>query len=87
MATKRTARKKKTNSRQVAFSRFMLIVAFFTVWMLGITVRAVTPGAATLAMTVRADQVKASMRDGVLEIQVPKAEEAKVREIEVQVAS
>ncbi len=41
MATKRIAKNKKTNSRQVAFSRFMLIVAFFTVWMLGITVRLV----------------------------------------------
>lgn len=41
----------------------------------------------SLGVAVRADQVKASMRDGVLEIHVPKAEEAKVREIEVQVAS
>jgi HSP20 family protein len=41
----------------------------------------------TLGVAVRADQVKASYRDGVLEVQVPKAEEAKVREIEVQVAS
>lgn len=41
----------------------------------------------SLGVAVRADQVKASMRDGVLEIRVPKAEEAKVREIEVQVAS
>jgi HSP20 family protein len=41
----------------------------------------------TLGVPVRSDQVKASYRDGVLEIHVPKAEEAKVREIEVQVAS
>ena len=39
----------------------------------------------TLGMPVRPDQVKASYRDGVLEIQVPKAEEARPREIEVQV--
>jgi HSP20 family protein len=38
-----------------------------------------------LGMPVRADQVKASYRNGVLEIHVPKAEEAKVREIEVRV--
>ena len=41
----------------------------------------------TLGVAVRADQVKASYRDGVLEIHVPKAEEARVREIEVQIAS
>jgi HSP20 family protein len=40
-----------------------------------------------LAGSVRADQVTASFRDGVLEVHVPKAEEARVREIEVQVAS
>lgn len=40
-----------------------------------------------LAASVRADQVNASFRDGVLEVHVPKAEEARVREIEVQVAS
>jgi HSP20 family protein len=39
----------------------------------------------TLPAPVRADKVKASYRNGVLEIHVPKAEEAKVREIEVQV--
>ena len=39
----------------------------------------------TLGMPVRADQVQASYKDGVLEIRVPKAEEAKSREIEVQV--
>ena len=41
----------------------------------------------SLRVAVRADQVKANYRDGVLEIHVPKAEEARVREIEVQVAS
>jgi len=35
---------------------------------------------------VRNDKVKATFRDGVLEVHVPKAEEAKLREIEVQVA-
>ncbi|HEY2955982.1 MAG TPA: Hsp20/alpha crystallin family protein [Candidatus Eisenbacteria bacterium] len=40
-----------------------------------------------LGTPVRGDQVKAQYRDGVLEVQVPKAEEAKVREIEVQVGS
>ena len=39
----------------------------------------------TLASPVQADQVKATYRDGVLEVLVPKAEEARVREIEVQV--
>ena len=39
-----------------------------------------------LGMPVRADQVKASYKNGVLEIHVPKAEEAKLREIEVQVS-
>ncbi len=41
----------------------------------------------TLAVPVRPDQVKATFRDGVLEIRIPKAEEAKIREIEVQVGS
>jgi len=40
-----------------------------------------------LATPVRSDAVKAIVRDGVLEIHVPKAEEAKPREIEIQVAS
>jgi|SRR5262245_39082054 len=40
----------------------------------------------TLGTPVRNDQVKAQVKDGVLEVRVPKAEEAKVREIEVQVA-
>ncbi len=39
----------------------------------------------TLVSPVRGDQVKATVRDGVLEVVVPKAEEARVREIEVQV--
>lgn len=39
----------------------------------------------TLDSPVRGDQVKATYRDGVLEVRVPKAEEARVREIEVQV--
>jgi HSP20 family protein len=37
-----------------------------------------------LAPPLRADLVKATYRDGVLEVTVPKAEAAKVREIEVQ---
>ena len=41
----------------------------------------------TLRTPVCNDQVKASTRDGVLEIRVPKAEAAKLREIEIQVAS
>ena len=40
-----------------------------------------------LGTPVRADKVKAQYRDGVLEVRVPKAEEAKLREVEVQVAS
>ena len=39
----------------------------------------------TLGTPVRSDQVKAAYRDGVLEIRVPKADEARPREIEVQV--
>jgi HSP20 family protein len=39
----------------------------------------------SLGAPVRNDQVKAQYRDGVLEVRVPKAEEARVREIEVQV--
>jgi HSP20 family protein len=39
----------------------------------------------TLGTPVSPDQVKAAYRDGVLEIRVPKADEAKPREIEVQV--
>ena len=40
MAT-RTKKKKRPNSTQVAFTRFMLIVGFFTLWILGISVRLV----------------------------------------------
>lgn len=39
----------------------------------------------TLGVPVKTDQVKAAYRDGVLEVRVPKAEDARVREIEVQV--
>jgi len=39
----------------------------------------------TLGAPVRADQVKAIFRDGVLEVHVPKAEEARLREIQIQV--
>ena len=39
----------------------------------------------TLEAAVRPDQVQATYRDGVLEVRVPKAEEARAREIEVQV--
>ena len=38
----------------------------------------------TLGLPVRTDQVKASYKDGVLEVHVPKADEAKPRDIEVQ---
>ena len=37
-----------------------------------------------LGAPVRSDQVKATYRDGVLEIRVPKAEQARVREIEIR---
>ena len=40
----------------------------------------------TLGTPVSSDKVKATYRDGVLEIHVPKAEEARVREVEVQVS-
>jgi len=40
----------------------------------------------TLAARVQSDRVTATSKDGVLEIRVPKAEEAKVREIPVQSA-
>ena len=39
----------------------------------------------TLGVPVRPDQVKATYKDGVLEIRVPKADEARSREVEVQV--
>jgi HSP20 family protein len=37
-----------------------------------------------MGRSVRSEQVKAQYRDGVLEVRVPKAEEARVRDIEVQ---
>lgn len=39
----------------------------------------------TLTAPVRADKVRATYRDGVLEVSVPKAEEARTREVEIQV--
>jgi HSP20 family protein len=39
----------------------------------------------TLGTPVRSDAVKAQYRDGVLEVRVPKAEEARMRQIEVQI--
>lgn len=41
----------------------------------------------TFRAPVRNEGVRAQYRDGVLEIHVPKAEEARVREVEIQVAS
>jgi len=41
----------------------------------------------TFGVPVRGDGVQAQVRDGVLEIRVPKAEQAKVRDIEIKVAS
>lgn len=38
----------------------------------------------TLAAPVHGDRVRATTRDGVLEIRIPKAEEARVREIQIQ---
>ncbi len=40
----------------------------------------------TLTHAVRQDKIEAIYRDGVLEVQIPKAEEAKAREIQVKVA-
>ena len=40
-----------------------------------------------LGAPVQADRVKANYRDGVLEIQIPKADEARTREITIDVAS
>ena len=37
-------------------------------------------------MEVQADQAKAQMKDGVIEITIPKSERAKVKEIPVQVS-
>jgi HSP20 family protein len=39
----------------------------------------------TLGTPVRNDKVNATYRDGVLEVHVPKAEEARLKEVEVQV--
>jgi HSP20 family protein len=39
----------------------------------------------TLGSAVKAEQVKAAYKDGVLEVRVPKAEEARLREVEVKV--
>ena len=41
----------------------------------------------TLGAPVQADRIEAMYRDGVLEIRVPKAEEAKVKEIPIRVGS
>ena len=38
-----------------------------------------------LPMAVQADKVKASYRDGVLEVKLPKAEELKPREIKIDI--
>jgi HSP20 family protein len=38
-----------------------------------------------LGAPVRSDQIRATYRDGVLEVVIPKAEEAKLKEIEIQV--
>jgi HSP20 family protein len=39
----------------------------------------------TLTKAVAADKIEATYRDGVLEVRVPKAEEAKAREIQIKV--
>lgn len=39
----------------------------------------------TLPSTVEAEKIKANMKDGVLEIYIPKKEEAKPKEIEIEV--
>jgi HSP20 family protein len=41
----------------------------------------------TLSHAVKSDKIEATYRDGVLEVTVPKAEEAKAREIPIKVAS
>ena len=40
----------------------------------------------TLTQAVKSDKIEATYRDGVLEVTVPKAEEAKAREIPIKVA-
>jgi HSP20 family protein len=39
----------------------------------------------TLGTAVRPDQVEAKFKDGVLEVRIPKAEDARVREVEIKV--
>jgi len=39
----------------------------------------------TLGAPVRADRVEATFKDGVLEVRIPKAEEARVREVEIKI--
>jgi len=39
----------------------------------------------TLGTAVRSDKVEATFKDGVLEVRIPKAEEARVREVEIKV--
>ncbi|MGH9196043.1 MAG: Hsp20/alpha crystallin family protein [Acidimicrobiia bacterium] len=39
----------------------------------------------TLGTALRGDKVKAIYRDGVLEVHVPKSEEARMREVEIQI--
>ncbi|HMI31867.1 MAG TPA: Hsp20/alpha crystallin family protein, partial [Candidatus Limnocylindrales bacterium] len=41
----------------------------------------------SLSHAVKSDKIEATYRDGVLEVTVPKAEEAKAREIPIKVAS
>jgi HSP20 family protein len=41
----------------------------------------------TISNSVRADKIEALYRDGVLEVHVPKAEEAKAREIQIKTGS
>jgi len=43
--------------------------------------------AITFGVPVRGDAVRAQVRDGVLEVHVPKAEQARVRDIEIKIAS
>jgi HSP20 family protein len=38
----------------------------------------------TLSQAVRGDKIEATYRDGILEVQIPKAEESKAREIPIQ---
>lgn len=69
---KRTQRKKSPNPRQVVFTRFMFIVAFFTIWMLGISVRLVHlqvtqhEWLSARATTQREDHTKTKMLRGTI---------------------